>query len=148
MSWFVVTVLMQYLMHDFSMLLRTKKTRTRTRGGARLPAEGGGLAVLQLADVLLADAQALLGQVHDEERAAAAPVVGVQPQLLQPDVVHDAHLRTRQAGTKSGQSRAAAAPVVGVQPKLLQPGVVHDAHLRTRRRAPLSRALAAHNERT
>lgn len=46
-----------------------------------LPAEAGLVAVGQHDDVPLLDQQRLV--LHDEQRPAAPPVVGVQPQLLQ-----------------------------------------------------------------
>ena len=62
--------------------------------GARLdqglPALARVLALGQLHDVALGHAQLLV--VDDEQRPAASTVVGRQPELLEPDVVDDAHL--------------------------------------------------------
>mmetsp|Transcript_1578 Transcript_1578/g.6248 ORF Transcript_1578/g.6248 Transcript_1578/m.6248 type:complete len:449 (+) Transcript_1578:638-1984(+) len=55
-----------------------------------VPAEARALAVAQLGDCVFLDQQALV--LHDEQRAAHAPAVGIQAHLLQPDVVHDRHL--------------------------------------------------------
>lgn len=55
-----------------------------------LPLVAGDLPLLQLLDVVLLDGEGLV--LHDEQRPAASPVVCVQPQLLQSDVVHHSHL--------------------------------------------------------
>ena len=55
-----------------------------------LPLVARDLPLLQPLNVVLLDGQGLV--LYDEKRPAASPVVGVQPQLLQPDVVDHSHL--------------------------------------------------------
>ena len=56
-----------------------------------VPAKVRDVAIGQVLDVALCQAKLLV--LHYEQRPAAPAIVRVQPQLLQPHVVHHAHLR-------------------------------------------------------